>query len=518
MATPAGPVIDSRSSLSSSVYGGAARRALDHDRAEHASCPAAAGRPAPGRRAGPPRPRPRSVAARRRRTPARAACRPATPGGAPPRADSTGQATRAIRLLPLEQPARSPGCSRCVEAEIAATVGQQAVEVVRALQGVAEAAGRSPPAGPGCAAGRVIRPSSCSAMWLKLSARRPTSSRRPTGSRTARSPCGGRSAAPVTARTGSVSWRESQATSTAPSTQRRSRGRPRSATSWPPRRPPAPAASTVHGCPAAGRPGPHHAVRYDAACAGRRRRGPRAVSARSRAPRRRWTRPCRRGRPPPRRSRRRAAGRVPAGQRGPVDEDAGDRGHGARRRRDRDRVGQRGRRPSGRPGRAAGGGEREPASSGPRPSSVAGTAVGRRRGPGEDGVAAQRSSRSRAGARAPTRSAESAGSPATTASAITRAASPDARGSDCACIAATAAAATSEPLGGLGAQLRGHHDGDDQAGAEEQRQQHDGKDQRQTVAHRHDSSTSPDTAKRHRGMVRPPPLPTGRPRWRTIAA
>ena len=85
-------------------------------------------------------------------------------------------------------------------------------------------------------------------MWLKLSARRPTSSRRPTGSRTARSPWAARSAAPVTARTGSVSWRESQATSTAPST----REIPRTAQvshELAAEEAAGPAASTVHGCP-----------------------------------------------------------------------------------------------------------------------------------------------------------------------------------------------------------------------------------------------------------------------------
>ena len=85
-------------------------------------------------------------------------------------------------------------------------------------------------------------------MWLKLSARRPTSSRRPTGSRTARSPWAARSAAPVTARTGSVSWRESQATSTAPSTSES----PRTAQvshELAAEEAAGPAASTVHGCP-----------------------------------------------------------------------------------------------------------------------------------------------------------------------------------------------------------------------------------------------------------------------------
>ena len=85
-------------------------------------------------------------------------------------------------------------------------------------------------------------------MWLKLSARRPTSSRRPAGSRTARSPWAARSAAPVTARTGSVSWRESHATSTAPST----REIPRTAQvshELAAEEAAGPAASTVHGCP-----------------------------------------------------------------------------------------------------------------------------------------------------------------------------------------------------------------------------------------------------------------------------
>ena len=125
--------------------------------------------------------------------------------------------------------------------------------------------------------------------------------------------------------------------------------------------------------PPARRPGPHHAVRYDAGVPGRHRAGRggegpvpgagggghgRAVGA----------------------GRRhvgvaaRAAGRVPAGQRGPVHEDPRDRGHGACRGRDRDRVGQRGRglRPA-RQGRVA---ASEPVEQRAAAVSVAGTPSG----------------------------------------------------------------------------------------------------------------------------------------------